>query len=377
MSEQQDHLPTEEIQHSLEAQKAGFQSYREACDSTSKLCRKQGIFLEEDYRASVSDERTIVVEARGGLQIPVATPTELVPGLNHDFFAKKFPEGAMYVNPLLIERVDFPDIAKHVAEAVATNKSSVFYEFSMEQDYGTREFVSLVAEDLRAMGFELEYDEIEDPEVDDEHAAYKPAAMILYEGNVMHREARAIHPEEDVASEGSLSDYFWQGAEAGEIPADKEIGSVIYSGKQVSESEGLVDELWDIYKDRFSELGANYPISLEDSFEEFVEMLTSPDTMTAIAFADSKVACFTFLVKDVKTAFWLNDKSLSEQYSGDMPYYFPGIVAHRDRSGHAAEVLFAIGRTAKYAKLDFKILYDHSAQTVPLINNSFRSTRGG
>lgn len=357
-----------EVLPSVEVEGVGFDLYREACDSASLLSRKQGIFLEKPYQEALADHRSVVIEAANGLQVPVSTPTELVPGLNQEFFAKKFPSGATYVNPLLVDRADYPSVARLVAETAVANKTALFYEFSMEKDYGTREFISLVAENMRDMGIAVEYDEIEDPAVDDEHAAYKPAAMIMFEGNIMHTGAREIHSEGATPTDDSIADYFWQGVEAGEIPADEEEGSVIYSGKQITEEEGLIDELWDIYKDRFSELGADYPISLEDSFEEFVEMLTSPDTMTVIGFADSEVSCFTFFAKDLKTAFWLNDKSLLKLYGNEAPFYFPGIVAHRDRSSRAKEVLFAIGRTVKYAQLDFKILYEctnHSATYVP------------
>ena len=348
-----------------------FESYRQECDDQSALSRKQGIFLPEFYEAALEDEKTVIATSESGLKVPIATPVEHIPGLNQEFFSRSFPEGVLYVNPLLLAQEDYPALARQTAQAAVENSASIFYEFSLENDYGTREFVSMVAENMRELGYETELNDLEDPAVPDTHEAFKPASMILFEGNLMHGGPRQIHQETtEGGEEQTLSEAFWSGVERGVIPADTENGSAIYSGDQLVGNEELIKELWAAYEDRFAELGANYPVSLEDSFEEFVEMITRPDTMTAIAFADSEVACFTYLLKDFETAAWLNPSSLNEQYPSEKPYYFPGIVSRRDKSGRALEVLYAIGRASKFDEQDFKILYEctnHSATYIPEI----------
>lgn len=352
---------------SSELGSASYDAYRQECDSQSQLSRKQGIFTAESYFAALKDDRTVSATTETGICLPICTPLEHVPGFNVRFLDQTFPEGVFYVNPLLVSPEKYPEYAKEVSNTVANNGGAVFYEFSYENDYGTKAFIALVADQLKEKGYELELEEFEDPAVSEEYPEFKPAAMVLFEGNLMYTGARQLH-ENDRGQTASLSNAFWEGVERGEIPADLEEGSALYSGKQIIAQEGLINELWDIYKDRFSDLGSHYPVSLEDSFEEFVEMIANPDTMTAIAYANSKVACFTFLVEKFEAAPWLNANSLRNYYSEETPYYFPGIVARRDTSGRAFEVLYAIGRAAKFAKLDFKILYEctnHSAMYIP------------
>ena len=127
--------------------------------------------------------------------------------------------------------------------------------------------------------------------------------------------------------------------------------------------------MWSVYKQRLSEISVNYPINLEDSFEEFVEMVADDDTVIVLAYEKGEVACFTYLLKNIQKATWLNDKNLQKFISKDKDlYYFPGIVAHRDRSGKALEVLNALAKACRQTNIEFDILFEctnHSAVYIP------------
>lgn len=340
-----------------------YAHYRYVLDNSSKSSRKQGLITPESYFRALEDPHSLVLENSDGLLIPAINPIENVPGLNYNYFDREYPGKSFLFSAEGMDNASLGLLLKYFSENKITEKS-LFFEHS-ECSKKNLQIIEIITEilDQQRAGYSIsdfsEYSHEPAPE------QLRQGSMILYSGQLRLKELSKDN------FNGDLCESFDRGVAQGDISYDRKEGSELLSGKQLIENHLLLTDMWEVYRERLSEIAFNFPINLEDSFEEFVDMVTDDGTVISIAYQEGKVACFTYLLGNIEKASWLNLNSLQKFRNSDHAlYYFPGIVAHKERAGKAIEVLNAIGRACKQGNINFDILFEctnHSAAYIPNI----------
>ena len=341
-----------------------YSNYRQFVDSGCNSSRKQGLFSEESYAKALADQRSLIIQNHTGLLIPVLTPIDIVPGMNTSYFEKNYPEGVFLFSTAGLDSTEQEWAVRYISENISSAQP-IFYEYS-EHNPDNLHNITKLQQLLAQKNIKYTVNDFsisgEESKSIPEHL--KQGSMIMYSGQIRLNKYSKKHN-----GSKSLYDSFIHGVDNGDIVLDKQEGSEIINGGELKNNRQLLSAMWSVYKQRLSEISVNYPINLEDSFEEFVEMVADDDTVIVLAYEKGEVACFTYLLKNIQKATWLNDKNLQKFISEDKDlYYFPGIVAHRDRSGKALEVLNALAKACRQTNIEFDILFEctnHSAVYIP------------
>jgi hypothetical protein len=342
-----------------------YSEYREQLDLSCQTSRKQGLFTQESFAKANKDDKSLIVANRTGFNVPVVTPIENAPGLNNNYFQAHHPYNCYFLSSAGFDASEAESLAQHIASNINPG-CSFFFEHSVLSDVNVL-VVDKIMKFLDAQNVDYILNDFSQYSQDIKSENLKQASMVLYSGKI--RLADSVSKKRTLTKDLAMS--FGQGVESGDIDLDVNEGSEILSGKSIKNNHNILSEMWDVYKQRFMEISENYPINLEDTFEEFVDMITDNETIVAVAYQEGRVACFTYLLKNNNKANWLNAESLQKFNNPNFDlYYFPGIVAHKDMPGKSMEVLHAIARACKQNSIEFNILFEctnHSATYIPSI----------
>lgn len=350
-----------------------YSEYRRRCDQSNLVCRKQGILSEAGYCHALADEDTLVHNVSDLFSTPICIPIKYVTGISQEYFDAHHFGKVYYISPMLLDENQYDVFAEIIAKKITFENAAAFYEYSNEFDYGAKKFAELVFEKCRYFGGIFSIDLMEDENIPAKHEEARPAAMTFFNGEITHiSEGIDYFDGRSIQSGKPLIYQLYQAAvTGGDLVSSEHSGVSAYCAEELlGDRQDLLESMWKIYKDRFQELGEHFPISLEDSYEDFVEMISNKGTTTLIAYSEGQIACFTFLVDNFSSTYWLNGQAIESIFMGnDNPtFYFPGIVAHRERGGMAYELLYAFGGIIKFGKLNCNIFYEctnHSTLYIP------------
>lgn len=343
----------------------GYFEYRKVLDLSAESCRKQGLITEDSYYQALGDPRTIIIENDSNVKIPVLCPISLVPGLNYNFFDRNYSDNCFLISTAGLNEEETASFFRHL-EHTDLAKKSFFYEHSKD-NCSNDIFIDNLIQSLNNSGIQYSINDFLDYSTENEPEYLKTGSMILYSGNIR---LKAKNKNQAKLTD-DLCESFSLGVANGDIVLDRQNGSELISGAELKTDEKKLRKMWQVYEQRLSEIATNYPINLEDTFEDFVDMVTDDNTVVSIAYDQGEVACFTYLLRNIHKANWLN-VNYTEIFTDPCYslYYFPGIVAHKDRSGKAIEVLHALAKSCKQNNIEFDILFEctnHSAAYIPQI----------
>ena len=125
-------------------------------------------------------------------------------------------------------------------------------------------------------------------------------------------------------------------------------GTYMFTGAQLQANPDLVNELWGITKLGFGkQLGANHPVSMEETREFFEERLFLGQSFTVIRFADGQPMCFGSLTQGFENCPWMNPNSsqLKQQIDdsrskGEIPIYFSEVISKGQAGSGYARGIF-------------------------------------
>lgn len=269
-----------------------FEHYREMC--ADQPYRKTGIMDEDSYSRAVGDDRTVF--AVSDPSVPLVSPIEYVDGYDVDRIKRLLDSDDVRYLALPLSRLEESDVTA---------------------------FLSVVGPQTKIV--------IEDcPESFDKE---KQEGIEI--NNVW----------------GDSEDPAWVGIYAATVDLNKEPEARkvdnscrVYSGKEVSKDLVTSDDIWDLFKDKFSWLGENHPLSMEDTKEFFESIIHDPETFTAVKVSDEgEMLAAGIFMHGLNSCNWLDIDNLEEiKPSPDQTsLYFFGIAAknNNDTVKHAEDLI--------------------------------------
>lgn len=321
ISHEQDRLPNIAEQ---EAVVVSFEAYRSFLDADTNY-RYAGIVSEQQYEEAIGDPTTIYARTEHGF-VPSIVSLKYADGFDigrtRKLVGGKEPMLAT-VDPSLVD-ID------QLAEVIESGKVVLVESDSSD----TQSFQESIRVSSVEKGLGLSVNEFIDPRLDKEgQEFYKTAWLALYsaELDILEKQEQTTH---DLISTFGKENYF---------PAD---GLSVVSGDMLKNNPRAMEQLWDLFKDRFEWLGDFHPISMEDTREVFEEIATSSETFTSAKFENGEIACAGIFMHDPSICSWLKPEmfkqALSEDQGDRLPMYFFGIASKK--SGEA------LGRMAQVVK---------------------------
>lgn len=304
------------------------QLYRQVSDEMSVGYRRAGVIDAGETAALFVDPATTFADTSYGV-LPAFTPIEHAVGAGYDVDrsyrlineAGK-SEGVFYfcLPPIGEGEIFNADVPK-------VNEGFIFVDHAA-QDMSTSLFITSL---LKNNGFTVEEIPIEDDQAADGN---KQASISLY----------GFHnPTADYDKQVTLrevaTDYIDSLRNEDEEFTKKKEGANLYKGDELEEE--LIESLWSLYQSRFQWLGEKHPISMEDTKEEFVGLITSPDTVASIYTVDGQPTCFQYFTDNLSNVYWLNEAFTAGPAmglnAGEKLLHLPGVVAKAENVFNYAE----------------------------------------
>jgi hypothetical protein len=200
------------------------------------------------------------------------------------------------------------------------------------------------------------------PLLDDEAAVGNQEASISLYGIDFPVE----HPESAVDNPTlrSVYDQYAVSVAEGRYAYDTQDGTALMMGDQLDDE--LLDQLWDMFEDRFQWLGEKHPVLMEDERANFDMVMRDPNTLTAICYEEGEPVCFTFFSEGPESLFWLNQDFVHDQEKMNMDptqtlLYVPGIVSSgKSGDGHSWKVLSQISNALADTNGKFRIIFENT-----------------
>lgn len=295
-----------------------FDTYRNFVEGLETF-RRLGILGTDQYAAAIEDSRTQFVEMEPGT-MPLLVPLQYSNGYDIERCERLTgkPNVSLLAMPTIAlgktvtVRGDFSETAILVESTVddKRNRESLPGRFDLEVgELVVQDFVdsSAVRRLLRV------------PEL----RGYSNGAwMAMYYGV-----AKPVRAETEGDSR-DLLEAFHSMEGASLRPQD---GHALYGNQEFGNNPDIKDEVWDLFKDRFSSLGKQHPVSMEDTKEAFEEMLADEGTFVALRFQGGKVSCAGVFLHNLEACYWLSPSFISQIDNFDSAdaqnIYFEGMAA--------------------------------------------------
>ncbi len=340
-----------------------YADYRNYMDSITVGARKTGLLDEELAQEAVMDRRTICMEFNG-TQVPVFVPLEYVAGFDFErsrLIAEKnrtdgriggsHPEIYYFSAPNSSSSDVIAGISRATETLVSrTRNASIFYDFS-EEDMTTEDVLAHSIAACGALGrvVKLELEDAEYKPYTDQEPGEASISFYVFDITNAHNLISTI----------SIREAITRLRETGEL--DENI--MVLTGNELAEKPELLEQMWQIFRRRFQDLGKNHPVSMEDSREEVVGQLCDPGAVSFIYLVNREAACFSYLLQNPEECYWLNQGFIQEKVIDDRKSfaYFPGIVADSDKGSHLSLPVFrAIIDTLHATGEDFRIAFENT-----------------
>lgn len=333
--------------HETLANPMPFEEYRQLCDEQSQSYRAVGVLDEAKYNAALSDPRTEVFDING-VTAPLVVHSDHLDGFDVER-TKKIAGDKTDVFLLAIP----PEVLDREVQLHGDYEGSIVI---VETDSNETARAKAVLPHIitTPQGGLTPYDFI-DPRLEqaDEH---RTAWLAMYEGDV---DVIGSAPTTKTLEQAFFDD-------GGEVAPEN--GFTLLSGPSIQEYPEILDQLWELFQDRFGWLGDYHPVSMEDTRTWFDSFLTHPETNTLIRYVDGVPKCAGFYQLDVANCDWINQDKLETTQAADdsgqppkLKAFMAALAATADNLGHYSEdfVKFQC-RIAALAGVEYRILMESS-----------------
>jgi hypothetical protein len=256
----------------------------------------------------------------------------------------------------LLEAMNHEGYAQLVEQIANAPDAYIFSSYSEDDDYARSSQV-----ELGYLLHDAGKDSVDVPLIDSQaRPGHEYATLSLY-GVDMERPDPSEGLEPTKWSE--IYDTYERKVAEGVYEKDLQNGTVLLRGSELTNDN--VNDMWDVYLNRFQWLGENHPISMEDNKFDFMKVLRSDNALCSIKFKDGKPVCFTDLIGDTDELYWLNDKFLHDADKmnlkpGQKVVFFPGIVAAAEGTHGAAEVIGLLTNVFVDANALLKVVFENT-----------------
>lgn len=336
-----------------------FEAYEELCNPMSHTARKNGFFVKDIYDEAVADASTVITSVNGR-KAPVLVDMQYGLGLGYDQErARQYADNQPNVSILALPIGDLNDKAQEAildAVAQAGTRSIYFSDNGFDGD--------VLIKGLAERGVDFSEHPLLDKRAKSE---FEQSSLSFYELDVLHKN----HEKESKRSLADVSRHFAEVT----LPAieDPNNDVILRSGDSFTDKE--LDELWELYLNRFQFLGENHPMSMEDSKEDFLALFNNPSMLASLKYTDGRVDCFTYFTEDISKLYWINklflDRVKASAGPSETVIFFPGIVASPTAGGmNAHDVISRFASEAVAIGTSAKVLFENtnlSEQYVPTI----------
>jgi hypothetical protein len=342
-----------------------FEKYRDICDAHTEGARKLGLLDKELAERSLADPRTIALEVEGQL-FPILVPIEYAAGYDPERTKKIVADNGGEPRETYYYALP-PGLADETMQAALLEQIQsqklqdmfVYFDYDSRQASAKAEFEALIS----GLSKEVSSIPLHDPEVAEHN---KQAALGLYVTSTRRTEASEHEPVDGL----SIYDEYKKAVEAGEFELIPENGATLLKGSDISPE--LRDKMWEIYIDRFQNLGEFHPIVMEDSREGFEELINQPDTTVGICFSEGEPACWACFITDIEHCFWLDPKFFSQANldmgEDETMLFFPEIVAKVDKiGGYSKPIIQLLAQMAAKSGVNYRVTFESTNRSVEYI----------
>lgn len=364
----------EVVENRNEIPSVSFSEYSFICNFENDCFQKKGILRSEFYESIVSDETTSFINI-DNRSVPIFVDIKYGFSMGYDTAkCDKFAsvlEGDKLVLSFPIDKLSDLERSQLVDLIKSREDFSVYFTDHEGKD---RELLTAL---INEAGKTYSEEALSDDRLDGEDAQ---AAMYLY--------ACRVSQKGEQVNNLCLSDiveYF-----------EKQIGPV-YSrdGGAVTRldlgcnlSDEVFDKIWKLYDDRFENLGSHkHPISMQDSKDEFINLVKSGNTMVAATYVKGETdeydtpACFTFFLDNIDNLYWIDKDYISKKIRNiggpnDILVFTPGLVSSSEHGSLSALPIGLFARAGGELGMGATIFYENtnlSKNYVPRIVDRFIS----
>lgn len=336
-----------------------FEVYEILCNSNSESARKNGILSKEIYEAVVADPSTVMTVVEGHL-VPVLVDMAYGLGLGYDETrSRDYANSNEAVSVLALPIGELSEDAQKSIVDVVTQAGSRSIYFSENGNDGDTLIQGLVSQGIRAEEREL-VDSRAKPE-------FQQPSLSFYELDVLHSDREGV-PRRRL---DDMLQHFLEHT----LPAIEDPNNDVMLRPGDSFSDKELDQIWDLYLNRFQYLGESHPMSMEDEKQDFIDLFNDPSILASLKYVDGRVVAFSYFTEEMQKLYWINQAFLKKvaqtAESSEMVIFFPGIVADSRVAGmNAFEVISRFAQELDGVKGSAKVLFENtnlSEQYVPKI----------
>ncbi len=327
-----------------------YEQYRRWCDSHETGYRRTGLIDKGLACEAYKDVRTVTVPVGAGEMAPAAVPIEYAAGYDEERCRRfcldddnKTPSEVMYWGMPCqeLDSTQLSFVTKQLSEKFTGKVVYLYYDFD---DAGRGTLAN-----MHNLSTFLPVEHVSMTDQNDHEAVQCEPELQLYYTDIKNTtDVDLVSPVETygyMASSNAL--------ESSNVH--------ILGGSELSDE--LIEELWQLYCQRFKDLGRYHPVNMEDTKGGFIELLTDKSTTLSLSYGqDGLPVCFAYAVEDMSQMYWLNAVYLDAlRIDNHRPVFIPGIVARQDGiSGHSIPVLTNLLRAAANLGTDIRVLFENT-----------------
>ena len=353
-----ENIAIEAVERQSERSIVDFNIYKTVCNYSNDGSRRRGILSEESYGEIIDDDTTGYINI-GGCLVPALIDIShgWAMGYDVDKCRELASDLSSNVKVLALPIHEFDDDARQQFTDLLVSSNGCALYFSDHNGDESKALSEIL--DKTEMGH------AEKPLIDSRAAkGDEQAALYLYS---CYAEQNPDRGERQRLSLSDVQDYYDKHVGPSFTP-DGGAVTTLNMGNRLNNQE--TEEMWRIFDDMFKFLGGeNHPISMQDSKEDFINMLRSDNTMISATYkvgenGANELICFTYLIDNIENLYWLNQDFFKKNSDKNPDYvtdiYTPGLVS---KGGDRMYAPLAIGF--------FTRVSDKSGQSV---NMTFENT---
>jgi hypothetical protein len=335
-----------------------FKSYETVCNYSNEGSRRRGILSEELYGEIIDDKSTGFIKI-GGCLAPALI--DISHGMAMGYDVDKCKELASDLS------TDIKILSLPIDE-FDENEKRQFEDLLMSSNGCALYFSDHNGDESKALGEILGKTGIghaEKPLIDSRAAkGDEQAAMYLYS---CYAEQNPDRGERQRLRLSDVQEYYDKYVGPSYTP-DGDAVTTLNMGDRLSSQQA--EEMWCIFDDMFNFLGGeNHPISMQDSKEDFMDMLCSDRTMISATYkvgedGTNELTCFTYLIDKIDDLYWLNQDFFKKNSDNNPSYvtdiYTPGLVSKGGDRMYAPLAIGFFTRVADESGLSVNMTFENT-----------------
>lgn len=352
-----------------------YESYRKVVDALSPAFRKVGLVDAAGYDRAMRDPRTLRL-AIGDVELPLLAPLEHVSGYDVPRTQRLTGQQEVFVMALPLATLTAPDTKVLSEQSEFRPDGSAIV---VETDHAETPEAQVVLADLFGDVGDYQPRQFLDERI--KNPEQQSAMMAMYE-------ARFEAVDESNQPKPPTGQDFFAAYEALRMAGHPSTQhSRLIHVDELRDNEALMEELWELFSDRFDWLGDSHPVSMEETKNFFVQMATNDDTHTIVRYDETgKPVCLGFFMSGLDECSWLKqdfcDATVASAAQRDEEVlYFFGIAGKVEASAHySQDVMRLVARTAQQRGGAYRLLFEStnmSSRYIPRLVAQYTSSGHG